>query len=139
MKLHVEYLAWILILSVVLFLLMITTGHAQLKPAVITNEGYAYLEKVADAIYLAEGGEDATYKYGIRSVAYTDEKDARAICLRTLRRNVQRYFESPDRESTSYLQFVANRYCPIGAKNDPEGLNVHFLNNVQWFLAREAK
>lgn len=40
-------------------------------------------EQIANAIYQAEGGKG--YDYGIKSVSYKDEAEARQICLNTIR------------------------------------------------------
>jgi hypothetical protein len=29
-----------------------------------------------------------------------------------------------------FLESLARRYCPVGADNDPNGLNKHWLKNV---------
>lgn len=33
-----------------------------------------------------------------------------------------------------YIEFLASRYCPIGADNDPQGLNKNWVKNVKYFL-----
>lgn len=92
-------------------------------------------EQIVNAIFQAEGGYKATYLYGIRSVSYKDEAEARQICLNTIRNNRKRFANQTKYED--YLEFLASRYCPVGAKNDPNGLNQHWLRNVKWFLERE--
>ena len=89
-------------------------------------------EQIVNAIYQAEGAEKATYLYGIRSVSYKDEAEARRICFNTVRNNRIR-FKKQDRYN-DYLSFLVSRYCPIGAENDPNGLNRHWLKNVRYFL-----
>lgn len=84
--------------------------------------------EIADAIYWAEGGE-CQYPYGIRSIK-TD--DPRRICLNTIRNQRRRWRENGEKEP--YLVSLRNRYCPIGAENDPKGLNSNWLKNVKWFL-----
>lgn len=91
-------------------------------------------EQICNAIWFAEGGEDAQYKYGIRSVHYESEEEARAICIRTATRNIKRYYQYRQRDFTDYLKFFANRYCPVGAKNDPLGKNNFWYDNVKYFL-----
>jgi len=41
------------------------------------------LDRWADAIFKAEGKYSATYLYGIRSIPYKDEAEARQICKNT--------------------------------------------------------
>ena len=89
-------------------------------------------EQIADAIYLAEGGKKAKKPYGILSVPCENEAECRVICLNTIRNNRKR-FKKQDKY-TNYLEFLASRYAPINAENDPQGLNHNWLKNVEWFL-----
>ena len=91
-------------------------------------------EKLADAIFLAEGGYNAEYLYGIRSVNYDTEQEARRICLNTIKNNRKRFAEYGYKNYKTYLEFLASRYCPVGAKNDPNGLNKNWIKNVIFFL-----
>ncbi len=90
-------------------------------------------EQIADAIYLAEGGHRAEYLYGIRSVKYTDEADARRICLNTIRNQRKRH--AINEPNIPYLESLAKRYCPVGCENDT-GTNKYWLKNVRYFLER---
>jgi hypothetical protein len=36
----------------------------------------------------------------------------------------------------AYLESLARRYCPVGADNDPTGLNKHWLKNVTHFTKK---
>lgn len=88
--------------------------------------------KLANAIYKAEGGSKATWLYGIRSVKYKNKAEAHQICLNTIR-NQRRRHSKHDCGKT-YLVCLRDRYCPLQAKNDPLGLNSHWLKNVKYFL-----
>jgi hypothetical protein len=35
-----------------------------------------------------------------------------------------------------FIHFLGRVYCPVGAKNDPKGLNVHWIRNVSKFVSR---
>jgi len=118
--------------TVILILLLSTPVFAQ--PVVITNEGYDYLNEVCDAVFHAEGGKDATYKYGIRSIKYKSEKESRRICITSFSNNVQRYFKDGCWRSISYLRFARDRFAPLQAENDPGRLNKYWLKNVKWFF-----
>lgn len=91
-------------------------------------------EEIADAIYLAEGGEKASVPYGILSVSCDTYERCRQICLNTIKNNRVRYKEWGYKTHDTYLQFLASRYAPIGAENDPTGLNKNWLRNVKYFL-----
>lgn len=94
------------------------------------------VERLADAIFLAEGGYHATYLYGIRSVPYKSIEDARRICINTIKNNLKR-FKKQDKYD-DYLEFLASRYCPVNAENDPLGLNRNWLKNIRYFY-KESK
>ena len=36
----------------------------------------------------------------------------------------------------TFLESLARRYCPVGVKNDPTGLNKHWLKNVTYFTKK---
>lgn len=91
-------------------------------------------DQIANAIYKAEGGKKAQYLYGIRSVKYRNEVEARKICLNTIRNNRKRFTNYGYKKHATYLEFLASRYCPIGCNND-WGCNKNWLKNVKWFLA----
>jgi hypothetical protein len=91
-------------------------------------------EQIVNAIYKAEGGGNAQYLYGIRSVSYGSATEARRICFNTVRNNRKRFADYGYKKHATYLEFLASRYCPIGADNDPKGLNNHWLKNVKYFL-----
>ena len=88
-------------------------------------------ERLVEAIYRAEGGDQATYLNGIRSVSYKDSSEARRICVNTVVNNKKRFYLQGEHED--YLDFLGSRYCPVGAKNDPKGLNSNWLKNVRYF------
>lgn len=93
-------------------------------------------EQIANAIYKAEGGKRAKKPYGILSVKCEGEKECRQVCLNTIKNNRIRYKKHGQRKFGTYLAFLASRYCPVGAGNDPKGLNRHWLKNVTYFLER---
>jgi hypothetical protein len=93
-----------------------------------TNEQYA------DAIYLAEGGVNAKKPYGILSVKCETEQECRKICINTVRNNKRRFKSYGHNDYNRYIEFLASRYAPIGAKNDPQNLNRNWIKNVTYFL-----
>lgn len=110
-------------ITLIIMLLMLTTTLLAWTDTEIVN-----------AIYQAEGGASAQYKYGIRSVHYQDEAEARHICFNTVRNNRRRFADYGHMKHATYLEFLASRYCPIGVSNDPKGLNHHWIKNVRYFL-----
>jgi hypothetical protein len=91
-------------------------------------------EAIADAIYLAEGGEMAKRPFGVLSVKCDGYRECRQVCLNTVQNNFTRWQVAG--AQGDYLEFLARRYAPIGAENDPQGLNRHWLKNVRYFLTK---
>ena len=94
----------------------------------------ASFERIADAIYLAEGGAKAKSPYGILSVKVKDTADARRVCLNTIRNNHARWLASGRRQD--FICFLADRYCPQSV--DPVG-NRRWKKNVSFFISRPQK
>lgn len=87
---------------------------------------------LADAIYRAEGGAKASHPYGI--LAHYEKTTPRQACINTIKSGLKRYETSP--KDTDFITFLSKTYCPIGAKNDPSGLNRYWVKNVSFFYAR---
>ena len=96
------------------------------------NEAYA--NKIADAIYIIEGGAKTKFPYGIVSVK---TNDPRRVCLNTIRNNWIRWGKAGSKGD--FLEFLANRYAPIGAENDPKNLNKNWLPNLRKILETKSK
>jgi len=94
------------------------------------------IDKIANAIYLAEGGRKAVKPYGILSIPCDSESECRRICRNTIRNNFKRYLDAKAYLRETYLEFLSRRYAPIGAANDPRGLNQNWIKNVTFFLER---
>ena len=82
--------------------------------------------QIANAIYKAEGGSKTNHPYGIL-VKYK-HTTPRQACLNTIA-HARRDFNEGD-----FISFLGSRYCPVGASNDPQGLNKNWIKNVKYFL-----
>lgn len=103
----------------------------------LSLSAYAYTDnQIADAIFQAEGGPKAKIPYGILSVKVKDEAEARKVCLNTVRNNRKRYTDYGYKQYDTYLEFLASRYAPVGAGNDPHNLNQNWIKNVKYFLEK---
>src|SRR4051812_38546859 len=89
--------------------------------------------RIADAIYLAEGGPKARVPYGILSLKVRDKDHARQICLNTIQKNYQRWKLSQTKDP--FLDFLADRYCP---PTDSTG-NRNWKRNVRSFLSTTSR
>ena len=91
-------------------------------------------ERLANAIYKAEGGAKTSHPYGI--LAKYKHTTPRQACINTCRNQWKRHQAHNCRKD--YLTCLRNRYCPIGAENDPGNLNKNWLNNVRHFLNSDS-
>ena len=57
-------------------------------------------------------------------------------CAATIRKNFTRWVTAQDRRD--FIDFLGDRYCPVGADNDPHGLNRHWKGNVRHWVVRLA-
>lgn len=90
-----------------------------------------YFNKVVTAIGRAENS--VKYPYGIKSIPTNGDKDyARKICYNSVRNNYRRWVNAGKPED--FISFMSRRYCPIGAPDDPNGLNKNWVKNVRAFL-----
>jgi hypothetical protein len=116
------------------FSLAFVLALASCSPSPCFAEVPVDVERLAEAIYRAEGGAKAKKPYGILSVPCEGKEHCGRICKNTIRNNIKRWEKAGKREP--YLEFLAKRYAPtIGANNDPNGLNRHWLGNVRSIYA----
>lgn len=55
-------------------------------------------------------------------------------CAATVQKNYDRWVAAGSKGD--YIAFLGARYCPVGADNDPKGLNKHWIGNVTKFSKR---
>ena len=78
--------------------------------------------KIADAIYIIEGGKSTKYPYGVKSVATKgNTAKARKICINTIRNTHKRWLA--ENKPYNFLDYLADRYCPPNADR---------VGNVRW-------
>ena len=94
------------------------------------GSAWAYTDsQIADAIYLAEGGAKTNHPYGI--LAKYKHTTPRQACLNTIAHARRDWNGEGD-----FVSFLGSRYCPVGAANDPTGLNKNWIGNVNSILER---
>jgi hypothetical protein len=95
------------------------------------NLSYAYTpDQLANAIYKAEGSK--SHPYGI--LTHYKHTTPRQACLNTIAHARRDWNGKGD-----FLLFLQRRYAPIGAKNDPKGLNKNWLKNVKYWLVNNDR
>jgi len=82
------------------------------------------VERLATAIYKAEGGAKTKHPYGI--LAHYNTTTPRQACINTINHAIRDY-KGGEKE---FISFLGSRYCPVGAANDPTGLNKNWIKNV---------
>jgi hypothetical protein len=86
------------------------------------------LAPIVAAIRYAENG-GAGREYGIlhKRVKPTYRSQA-GWCAATVQKNYDRWVAAGS--EGEFIVFLGKRYCPVGADNDPNGLNKHWVKNV---------
>lgn len=90
-----------------------------------------FIDKMAAAIYRAEGGAKAKSPYGVLSVNVKNKADAERVTKISIRNNLKRWNSS--NKSKDFIDFMADRWCPIAA--DPVG-NKNWKKNVKAMMPR---
>lgn len=84
----------------------------------------AFEERLADAIYVAEGGANTKHPYGV--LKHYVRTTPRTACINTIRHAARDWKGQGD-----FIAFLGARYSPLGAANDPQHLNRNWIHNVQ--------
>jgi len=87
-------------------------------------------ERLADAIYKAEGGARTRHPYGI--LAKYKHTTPRQACINTLRHKYRDWVAAGAKGD--YLVYLASKYAPVNCPND-NGTNRFWLSNVRHFLS----
>ena len=109
------------IMAGVLLIVMVTGGASTVRAE------QPDFNKLCQAIYHAEGGAKTRHPYGIMA-KYKHTTPLQA-CLNTVKHKYRDWEDSGS--EGSYMQFLASKYAPVEASNDPEGLNKNWLRNVE--------
>lgn len=104
----------------------------------VRPEMRAELAPIVAAIRHAENGR-AGREYGIlhpKALGKSYRTQA-GWCAATVQKHYDRWTKAGGRGD--FLESLARRYCPVGAGNDPTGLNRHWLKNVRHWRDRIVK
>jgi hypothetical protein len=99
-----------------------------------------FVNKMADAIYKAEGGTKAKSPYGVLSINLkgktpeAKKAEARQITINSIRNNWKRWLATD--KTKDFVDFMADRWCPISA--DPVG-NRNWKSNVKKFMGIKSR
>jgi len=110
---------------------------AQFNAAIIANiepATRARLAPIVAAIRFAENGGPGR-EYGILHPRVKPTYRSQAgWCAATVQKTWDRWGAAGS--PGSFIAFLGARYCPIGAANDPTGLNSHWVKNVNYFIGK---
>ena len=120
-----QTVAWLLLLVIALLFISLLCGKARAEEVDTT--------KWANAIFKAEGGYNATYLYGIRSIPYDTEGQARHYCQNTVYNTLVKFRSTRCVEGESDIDCLSRRYCPQDSDTD-NGTCKYWKKNVQYFL-----
>ena len=86
---------------------------------------------VASIRYAENGGKGREYGILHPRVKPTYRSQA-GWCSATVQKHYDRWVKAG--RKGLFIDSLGARYCPIGADNDPNGLNRHWIKNVKYFL-----
>ena len=105
---------------------------ASFDDAIVVNIRPAMRDELAPIVaairYAENGGKGKEYGILHPRVKPTYRSQA-GWCAATVQKNYDRWVKAG--RKGDYLVFLSKRYCPVGADNDPNGLNHHWLGNVR--------
>ena len=87
------------------------------------------IDRLANAIYKAEGGSKTKHPYGI--LAHYKHTTPRQACINTINSAMKRF--NKQNKQKDFILFLSKTYCPVGASNDPKGLNKYWVKNVKHY------
>ena len=107
------------------------------KDAIQTNirkEHAKILAPIVAAIRYSENGGKGR-EYGILHPRCKPTYRSQAgWCAATVQKNFDRWTKAG--RHGAFLEFLGRVYCPVGADNDPTGLNRHWVKNVKYYVTR---
>lgn len=123
-----------------LFIYLLMAGLMFVASCIHPNRAFAYTdEQYVNAIYKAEGGLNAQYPYGIRSVRIKSIQNARRICFNTVRNNRKRWGKC-QRPRMAFISYLGSKYCPtkgVSLSNTEKEFNQYWVKNVSLFLEKD--
>lgn len=126
------------------------------QDAILQKDGQAAAEAFQDAIevnirpecrdmlapivaairYAENGGKGKEYGILHPRVKPTYRSQA-GWCAATVQKNYDRWVKAGSKGE--FIVFLGKRYCPVGAENDPNGLNKNWTKNVRFYVDKFTK
>jgi hypothetical protein len=115
----------VLVFTLLLFAIFIISCCAQAEDIAGHD-----VNKWANAIYKAEGGKHTRHPYGV--LANYKHTTPRQACINTIRHQYRNWIKKG--RPGAFVAYLGHIYCPVGAFNDPMGLNRNWIRNVSGAL-----
>ena len=142
-------IALMLVCGVPMFATPAVAQSAKAYDAIVAKDGLARAEDFRDALrvnvrpemhaelapiiaairYAENGGKGREYGILHKRVKPTYRSQA-GWCAATVQKNWDRWVKAG--RKGEFLVYLGKKYCPVGAENDPNGLNKHWLKNVRY-------
>jgi len=110
----------------------------QFNDAIITNvpkAHRAYVALVVASIRYAENGKEGR-EYGILNKKCPFGYRSQAgWCAATVAKRYNNWYRNGSHGD--FIQYLSSSYAPIGADNDPRGLNKNWIKNVSYYVKRQ--
>jgi hypothetical protein len=104
-----------------------------IRVAAARNQCAGDLFYILLAIRMAENGRSGL-EFGVMHPKANDLDSQAGWAAATVVKNYQRWIKAG--KPKGYIQFLGDRYCPVGADNDPNGLNRHWVGNVTYWYKK---
>ena len=89
------------------------------------------IDRLANAIYKAEGGLKTKHPYGI--LAKYKTTTPRQACINTIKSGLKRYKTYKGKDD--FIVFLSRTYCPVGSDTD-NGTCQYWSKNVKYFYTK---
>lgn len=93
-----------------------------------------FADRMADAIYIAEGGSKTKWPYGVKSIKARNAAHARQITINSVNNNWRRWEAA--KQSEPFVKFMARRWVPESA--DPRG-HANWVKNVNSLMNQKGQ
>lgn len=120
-------------------ILAITDEYVEKYENIVERHKYINLYALMLAVRRQENGREGL-EFGVMAAKGTDLEEQARWAVVTFLKNIERWERAtregnwrpkyPNRE-LDYIAYLGNRWAPVGASNDPAGLNQYWIPNVQ--------
>ena len=120
-------------------ILAITDEYVEKHKSIVERHKYINLYALMLAVRKQENGKPGI-EFGVMAAKGTDLEEQARWAVVTFLKNIERWERAvregnwkpkyPSRE-LDYIAYLGNRWAPVGASNDPAGLNQYWIPNVQ--------